>query len=1670
MTLIATNSSMVGRNNIVVVANVSDQMVDCLVSLSLVSLVLLQQDDNSSVPMFHLSNIRLVRTFRTSIANATATSGCAAVIFVAQFLSTENVSVSLIDSAVSGNQSRLILFLQVSLNGSRIDINNATCTTEVAAVRMSNVTVPANDVALTIANSFFQAASGLYLDYLDVTSLELTHSRCCESGYQGQAIYLSQTSMSHSVIALHDVTCVAPQTALVLNNSSVNNSSFMVSQYLSSTAGKASDFSFGLLSASNTALRTFSLILDYTVVVADDAVFLVYADTQSTLDDVTVSVFNSILSSNQSQLILLNEVRLNVISVNISNVTCSTQNVAVQISSLQSMLNVTLLQLTIRNTTLTGFNGLVISLTRVSISHSVIALHDVTCVAPQTALVLNNSSALNSSIVVSNLMSVVTNASSTFYGGLFYCFAASLQQFSISIDHSVVVADDYPMYLAYAGTQSILDDVTMSVNNSTVSGNQSHLIRFAEVTLNNVSINISNVTCSSQLVAIQMDGQQRHVNNVALTITHSYIAAAFAVRLQSFNATSFSLLVAATTLRIVNSSNLTNYLDALYCFNGSFSDSSLVFDSVRTISDAPSLPQAGQMVQFREFTLAKTTVIIFLTTLEGSGGIIAVWSTIVDQSSTLRVQVAANIAVAPSFGRAIVYIYLTTISHNSVVEIILPQSVQMNSGASQFGALYIDSVSVIDSSILRLASLLANSSAALKWPNAVLWLLSTTASGNSTVEVVGLLAQTSTSIGISLASCSIRGNSSLSLWHVEVSSTSTATLGVSFAGTTTSINSNVTLGLLCSLSRCLSSSSGTFSSSSNFLAIFNRSSAITTPITVTISSTTFSDSVATLNIPSAVSGMTVSSMLSISIVGCKFTSSAERLNSPQQFLLISLPADNMLTVPLVISSSSVTSPSWTTEHDAQNHVSFILLDVASLPSIPTVKMSLTTSQLTMYGVDSLIDVPYSLAANVAGLVSTASITCSWWGRHAFTGNLASIHKALRGTVLRGPQSAVSASTIITAVASCGVAYDNNGDWSWTASASPSTTTRQTKSLSSTPSLFTSSHVFAKATKTPTMIDESRSLTILRLRRFRSNTFSEREGTSTTLSSRVPPPISSLAPTASNNNHLSTTTAMKTKSVTLLQPISSAKDALDDAPPSLQAASFAAVAGAFASGSAIADAAAIATLAMMTCAGKRGWDSNTGAQRLVVSVFYDLGPGASIVGNVGLSLVILGLQFLLVKIVACVFKKSPPLDAAVLLQFPNVSWKVFSFLLPGVLFGAVSLFSASEDQLFGPSVAGRSSAAGVTLVTSVALFLGCVMKARRTFADVVFTSSTTTFLKTPFLPAEFLRYTKSWLLPLVTWKPTSVKYQYGDFYSSVASTDATWVHNLFQVHGAVFALIVAIPFPQSVCVAQFVLAIVWMCVPVGLVLWWQLQLLRRPPSNHLLLMSKSITIGVLIATLMYSEGPEALQGGALTARNILSWALTVVSALTTGVNFLGGVAEYIAKRNKSMTMKKGKDRHDTNGNLDLTKAMLVEDADSSSAAPEQLLFALNESDSDVSPLWTRRQATSTDAAILDARIEHILKSPVFEELRRSRDTRYGGEGGGGELSSERWEQLRQLTLSLLVTRATLLIMDNDYEGVKEVDRRKVTPIPSPVGRDRKSDLTSSAVVQHNSLQHNLRERD
>ncbi|CUG17426.1 transmembrane protein, putative, partial [Bodo saltans] len=185
---------------------------------------------------------------------------------------------------------------------------------------------------------------------------------------------------------------------------------------------------------------------------------------------------------------------------------------------------------------------------------------------------------------------------------------------------------------------------------------------------------------------------------------------------------------------------------------------------------------------------------------------------------------------------------------------------------------------------------------------------------------------------------------------------------------------------------------------------------------------------------------------------------------------------------------------------------------------------------------------------------------------------------------------------------------------------------------------------------------------------------------------------------------------------------------------------------------------------------------------------------------------------------------------------------------------------------------------------------------------VHTKDTSHFLCDPFLPRWFMKIAGSWLLPRVVWEPKDLKLQYGNFFSSVARSDAVWFHPVFQMHGAVFSLIAAIPFPSSACVVQFVLAIAWVCVPVGLLVKWKLTLLRRPPSNPLSCLSNVIIIGVLIATVIFVEGPTSAQSVAASARDALGIVLTIVSVAKMVLSIVSVIAEALAKRRYDRDLK------------------------------------------------------------------------------------------------------------------------------------------------------------------------
>jgi trimeric autotransporter adhesin len=91
---------------------------------------------------------------------------------------------------------------------------------------------------------------------------------------------------------------------------------------------------------------------------------------------------------------------------------------------------------------------------------------------------------------------------------------------------------------------------------------------------------------------------------------------------------------------------------------------------------------------------------------------------------------------------------------------------------------------------------------------------------------------------------------------------------------------------------------------------------------------------------------------------------------------------------------------------------------------------------------------------VVPLVTRLTLRCSWWGRHEFTSLLSPVHLALRESLLRGPNSAVSSTTavvvspaslVLPALSQCAVLLDNQVGGSWSVTQRNTTSRRHTVS-------------------------------------------------------------------------------------------------------------------------------------------------------------------------------------------------------------------------------------------------------------------------------------------------------------------------------------------------------------------------------------------------------------------------------------------------------------------------------------------------------------------------------------------------------------------------------------------------------------------------------------------------
>ncbi|CUG85809.1 membrane-associated protein, putative [Bodo saltans] len=223
----------------------------------------------------------------------------------------------------------------------------------------------------------------------------------------------------------------------------------------------------------------------------------------------------------------------------------------------------------------------------------------------------------------------------------------------------------------------------------------------------------------------------------------------------------------------------------------------------------------------------------------------------------------------------------------------------------------------------------------------------------------------------------------------------------------------------------------------------------------------------------------------------------------------------------------------------------------------------------------------------------------------------------------------------------------------------------------------------------------------------------------------------------------------------------------------------------------------------------------------------------------------------------------------------------------------------------------------------------------------------------------------------------------------------------------------------------------MCVPVVLVLRWRLRLLRRPPSNPLVLLNNVTVVGVLLATLVFVEGPASSQSAAASVRDVLGYVLTVVSVVNTVLTIVSVVAEGYAKRSHQTSLHKVKEQ--VNGELQSQTNVLYwlsEAADSQEFSEPQAAdrCALQLACVAASPALVLSAGSSLyyrtpprrslNTAALDAQIDHLLQHSLYAPLVQHCPSEHDPVAYMHQhlQQQKQWNRAQQFTLKLLITRA------------------------------------------------------
>ncbi|CUG17608.1 membrane-associated protein, putative [Bodo saltans] len=1362
------------------------------------------------------------------------------------------------------------------------------------------------------------------------------------------------TPLTSAMFRIADCSIVMNPSVIVSDVRNVRNTSLVRFNYVDGVSG------LSLVVANVTSLSTYP-------VVYFDTITTVIADSSILLSNVTFQSVKSLSFAAMIQVDNIAQPVIAVARTNISVVSCILGGSGVNVFAIvldgahvdqHSQIVVAGLQAQVTAANIAG--GLIVR--NSFVGRTSLRLSNYSCIASKVTtyiVLIQNATLADSTALTMNAVTISRAATTTL--GL-YVISSSVIASSIALSNVrfSAASSGTALYVIYARYDASLPlpasfiNVNVTMSQCQATSAQAIALCMYNVSLFNTYMLMDSIAtaATSQYNPIFFSGDASVASNIILSVRNSYLVGAFPIQFSSLDVEDSTIFVTDSTLRTSKSAYYPNVAtSALIFYSTDITNTNITVTSTNVIG-VPSGANAASSVEFSYSTLERVTAVVVWTSLTTCGSILKSVSSTFTNSSVLRLQVLENITTPSLFPFSLVDTSFVTVSSSSTIQVLLPPQVQMATNGTSLVPLFsLATMTVMDSSVFLISSgAIGDDSGGggggalshMLWTNATLWISNPVVSQGCSITLSNLKVFASVMSVVTITTTTdapLTGDWSVALALVNSTFEQVNAQRVSswqFMSLTTSNANGVAhaaaMTAMINITQC--------SFSTPWAPLFPTSLVRLPQATTNITSLTlYADQLWLYGLRSFIvfdddddnhsdssnNNFTTPPLVVASVtLRCgwwgrhPFTSSLSPIVYAMRGQLLRGPVSAIGPTTHIV-NSPVTQVWWSSTKDFP-HCGLEEGNQRaggswSLTSSSSAKMSATLNHLPFLStptrsesIQRSVVKSDTLSMSLEGMVrTTTSVTATVVTRSHSTSRS---KKKVNATATVSPQGTLTRSKI-----------------------SPSLST----SFSSSSSLFSSSNVSASSTHTA---DGSPSVHIQTLRLhsrclLRGPTAAARRRlapvvpsatmrqllatTSASLSVAPQPPSDSMGTSSRHTATLkqSVTPSSSSPSVThqptrtydaVVTPsrslVVAMVDIALDAPAVLQAAAFIATVGATAGGSAAGEAATIATLTMMTCGGKRTWDSNAGIQRLVVSVFYDLGPGTALLGNIAVALLCYIAQKLVITC-AVVGWGSHPAVVSAHIRCPSLSWTLFLLLLPGILFSCVSLFSfEGDDAVFGtpPPALGRSVAAGIAILVTFAVIYRTVTSVAEATRGRVHTKDTSHFLCDPFLPRWFMKLAGSWLLPRVVWEPKDLKLQYGNFFSSVARSDAVWVHPVFQMHGAVFSLIAAIPFPSSACVVQFVLAIAWVCVPVGLLVKWKLSLLRRPPSNPLSCLSNVIIIGVLIATVIFVEGPTSAQSVAASARDALGIVLTIVSVAKMVLSIVSVIAEALAKRRYDRDLK------------------------------------------------------------------------------------------------------------------------------------------------------------------------